>query len=643
MGKWQYGVILDAGSSGTRVYVYKWLKNSVARKGASPPELRAFPAIETDSKWTKKTHPGVSTFGKTPSLVGPDHLQDLLQHALDIVPRDEVPNTPFFLLATAGMRLLLDRERNEVLEQICTYTREKTDFLLPDCDLHIQVIPGETEGMYGWLAVNYLLGGFDAPDEHDHGSNHSTYGFLDMGGASAQIAFAPNATEAEKHANDLKLIRLRTIDGAAQVYKLFTTTWLEFGVNEARRRYVEALLAEMQSPSVIELPDPCLPTGMRMTIHSTPLPKNEHPPGNEPFIIGTGNFAECLKRSQPLLNQDLPCTDAPCLINGLHTPAIDFNVNHFVGISEYWHTTHEIFEFAHKDKSYDFATYQERVAEFCSRDWTDIQADVAAKTWGKKVDEQTAYEVCFKASWIINMLHVGIGVPRVPIEGLGPSTYTGGGANATKELNHKSKPTGYTDPFQAVNKIHATEVSWTLGKMVLYASSQILPLDNTTYLPVGYGNNTPTAALGVTADWRYPAAAHCLRLCRDADRDRDRASKIRSPTRYSPKTGRDGRPGSSSYCLFWPLSRSSSAAARSGINRSSARVFLLGSERLLSSEESYHEYRSCGRVETSRMSASWKTAAWTIRMISSWATLRMRAAWRPLGAGEQRRGRRRPD
>ncbi len=80
----------------------------------------------------------------------------------------------------------------------------------PTGDLHIQVIAGDTEGLYGWIAANYLLGGFDSPEKHMHGKGHHTYGFLDMGGASAQIAFAPNNTEAEKHANDLKLLRMRT-------------------------------------------------------------------------------------------------------------------------------------------------------------------------------------------------------------------------------------------------------------------------------------------------------------------------------------------------------------------------------------------------------------------------------------------------
>jgi len=195
-----------------------------------------------------------------------------------------------------------------------------------------------------------------------------------------------------------------------------------------------------------------------------------------------------------LLDKDKPCNDDPCLLGGTHVPAIDFDVNHFVGVSEYWHTTHGIFEMGHNDKAYDFKTYQNRVNEFCSQQWEQVEAGIEAHKWGKKVDESTAAEVCFKASWLINMLHDGIGIPRVGLE------MKSGGKNTTKHLIESAKSKGFLDPFQAVNKIEGTEVSWTLGKMVLYASSQIPPMEDA--LPVGFGNNEPGNAL--PADFQLP-------------------------------------------------------------------------------------------------------------------------------------------
>ncbi|KAJ4379773.1 Golgi apyrase [Didymella sp. IMI 355093] len=505
MGKWRYGVVLDAGSSGTRVHIYRWLNSDAARKGATDAQLHALPVIETDKKWTKKIHPGVSTFGDHPHDVGPDHLDKLLSHALKHIPLDEVPNTPLFLLATAGMRILPPVQRKEVLKEVCDYARKNTQFQLPDCDVHVQVIPGETEGLYGWIAANYLLGGFDKPQSHDHGKGHNTYGFLDMGGASAQIAFAPNATEAEKHANDLTLMRLRTIDGTPLEHKVFVTTWLGFGVNQARQRYVKALL---DSTSSKELPDPCLPAGLEvevtkegkfMEIDSDDDDDDDDKEEEKPAakLHGTGQFQECLHQTFPLLDKEKECLDEPCLLNGQHVPAIDFDVNHFVGVSEYWHTTHEIFEDKHKSKAYDFKTYQQRVSDFCNQDWKHIQKGIDKGKWGKKVDEEKAREVCFKASWIINMLHDGIGVPRVGIEPLPDSK------NTTNAILDSAREKGFLDPFQAVNKINDVEVSWTLGKMVLYAASEIPPPDEKA-LAVGFGANEP----GIPKDFQYPGGTY---------------------------------------------------------------------------------------------------------------------------------------
>lgn len=508
----RYGVILDAGSSGTRVHIYRWLDEAKAKAKADSKQLSSLPKLKTKKSWTKKIRPGVSTFGERPGLVGEDHLKELLDHALSVVPKNKVADTPLFLMATAGMRLLPEMQRHALLQEICSYAQKTTDFSLPDCDLHIQVIPGETEGLYGWIAANYLLGGFDNPEQHDHSKGHHTYGFLDMGGASAQIAFAPNTTEAEKHANDLKLLRMRTLNGRSSEYKVFVATWLGFGVNEARHRYVTALEDSAGSAFVKELPDPCLPNGLISTLDGHIIDHATAEKTQEQYLVGQGNFAECVKAAYPLLDKDAPCADFPCLLNGQHVPAIDFDVNHFVGVSEYWHTTHEVFEMSHKEKAYDFNTYQNRVNEFCSQDWTAIEKGISNHKYGKKVDEKTAMEVCFKASWLINVLHDGIGIPRIGVE----KTPTDSEFNGTKAVLDHAKSKGFLDPFQAVDKIDGTEVSWTLGKMVLYAAGQVEPTSDA--LPVGFGSNVGG---DVPSDFQYAGSKWSPLPSGDDDGDDD--------------------------------------------------------------------------------------------------------------------------
>ncbi|TDZ27597.1 Golgi apyrase [Colletotrichum trifolii] len=505
--KWRYGIIFDAGSSGTRLYVYKWKDHAKAIKHASVEESQSLPKIKLQK--VEKVQPGVSSFAKKPDDVGPEHLQSLVDIALKHVPEKKVPDTPVYVMATAGMRLLSDQQQRALLRNMCSYLQGNTRFSLPDCNTNIQVISGETEGLYGWLATNYLLGGFDHPDKHNHGKGHHTYGFLDMGGASAQIAFAPNITEAERHADDLKLVRLRTMDGSSIEHRVFTATWLGYGANQARERYVDSLKEQYGQPDNLEIPDPCLPSGLRTTIAGDPVVGE--PAHKQLSLVGTGHFDECLRQTEPLLGKDAPCKDEPCLLNGQHVPSIDFEINHFVGVSEYWHTTHGVFGNGPK-MTYDLATYQKNVVDFCSRDWAEIEATIAARKKSAVRKAKNAQEACFKASWLINVLYEGIGIPRPGLEHM-PNP----GLNVSKTILDNVKEKGFSDPFQPVNKIDGVEVSWTLGKIVLYAAGQVPP--KSSALPVGFGSNVADGA-----DFESAGSQHSPMDGGDEDDDWDDAA-----------------------------------------------------------------------------------------------------------------------
>ncbi|KAI1813137.1 nucleoside phosphatase family-domain-containing protein [Poronia punctata] len=498
--KWRYGVVLDAGSSGTRLHIYRWKDPSRVLKHATVEELNSLPSIE--NHYTKKIHPGISTFGDHPEDVGPDHLEDLIKKAKKKIPSERHTDTPIYLMATAGMRLLPKDQQHALLAKICNYFRQETQFSLPECNANIQVIPGETEGLYGWIAANYLLGGFDNPQDHAHGKGHHTYGFLDMGGASAQIAFAPNTTVAEEHGNDLKLVRLRTLNGEPLEYKVFSSTWLGFGANQARSRYVEQLVDSILIDGEHEVPDPCLPKGLRTSEAGGAIEGTS----KELQLVGTGEFDECLRTTRPLLGKDIPCDDEPCLFNGQHVPPIDFDVNHFVGVSEFWHTTHGVFATKEDDRAYDFNTYQKKVMDFCSRPWHEIEATVYER---KNDPFKEAQEACFKASWLINVLHEGVGVPRVSIEDTPVP-----GINVSKAIGEAAKEKGFLNPFQAADEIDDMEISWTLGKMVLYAAGQVRPQDDMV-LPVGFGSNTK----GVPVDFQHAGSTYNSTSMADYDDD----------------------------------------------------------------------------------------------------------------------------
>jgi len=70
----------------------------------------------------------------------------------------------------------------------------------------------------------------------------------------------------------------------------------------------------------------------------------------------------------------------------------------------------------------------------------------------------------------MNVLHDGFGVPRLTREFDTPPVSS---HNSTQDLIDSAKSHRFLEPFQSVEKIRGVEVSWTLGKMVLYASSTI--------------------------------------------------------------------------------------------------------------------------------------------------------------------------
>jgi Golgi nucleoside diphosphatase len=145
--------------------------------------------------------------------------------------------------------------------------------------------------------------------------------------------------------------------------------------------------------------------------------------------------------------------------------------------------------------AYDYSTYSRKVEQFCSRDWDSIIKDLKRQKWGKKLDEDKLRMVCFKASWMMNVLHDGFGVPRLTREFQNPPSAS---HNATQDLADSAKSHGFLDPFTSVDMIGGVEVSWTLGKVVLYSSSTVnsvnLPMDkeideaDAKYM-VGFGPN----------------------------------------------------------------------------------------------------------------------------------------------------------
>jgi Golgi apyrase len=395
------------------------------------------------------------------------------------------------------MRLLPEDQRAAVLDSTCSFIRSNYGFYLPDCAERVRVITGEEEGLFGWIAVNYLMDGFDA-HERDKDKGSSTFGFLDMGGASTQIAFEPNAIEQVRHADNLVQVNLRLLDGRDVFHPVFVTTWLGFGTAKSRDRYVDQEVRRYErevnkdsvslnrsslhlgSENLVTLvEDPCLPRDLY-------LAESRHPGYT---LKGVGDFRACVERTVPLLNKDAECRDLPCLFNGVHVPPIDFSVNHFIGISDYWYSTQDVWKMG---GVYDFVEFEKKAVEYCSRDWRDIAKEFREGNVWPGVEISRLEMQCFKAAWIVNVLHEGIGIPRLGLDAGG----RGDSVDRTEQAITKAGEKGFAEVpphFQSLDEVGDVSVSWTLGKMVLEVSQSI-----------GRGTESEARPKGVFREWPGP-------------------------------------------------------------------------------------------------------------------------------------------
>lgn len=91
-----YLAMIDAGSSGCRAHVYRY-----GKLGSLEGPLYVIP-----QHVSKKVKPGLSSFASNPTDAG-SSLQGLVEFLKEQVPSESWGNTPVWLKATAGLRMLV--------------------------------------------------------------------------------------------------------------------------------------------------------------------------------------------------------------------------------------------------------------------------------------------------------------------------------------------------------------------------------------------------------------------------------------------------------------------------------------------------------------------------------------------------------
>eukprot|EP00730_Choanoeca_flexa_P003148 TRINITY_DN11307_c0_g2_i1.p3 TRINITY_DN11307_c0_g2~~TRINITY_DN11307_c0_g2_i1.p3 ORF type:complete len:461 (+),score=108.85 TRINITY_DN11307_c0_g2_i1:3851-5233(+) len=164
-----YGIMLDAGSTGSRIHVYHFKSMDASND-----------VMELQSEVFSQLKPGLSSYATDPKK-GAASLQPLLDIAMSTVPANKRRITPINLKATAGLRMLPGDQAQALLDEVAVLLKSYP--FLYDIEDAVEIMEGTNEGKFAWITVNYLMGSVHKPTDQ-------TFVVLDLGGGSTQIAMA---------------------------------------------------------------------------------------------------------------------------------------------------------------------------------------------------------------------------------------------------------------------------------------------------------------------------------------------------------------------------------------------------------------------------------------------------------------------
>ncbi|XP_023676136.1 ectonucleoside triphosphate diphosphohydrolase 7-like isoform X2 [Paramormyrops kingsleyae] len=430
-----YGIVVDCGSSGSRVFVYYWPPHN-----GNPHSLLDIRQMRDHDRTpvVKKIKPGISTLALMPDKAS-DYLQPLLSFAAARIPREKHRETPLYILCTAGMRLLPESQQVAILEDLARDVPTEFDFLFSSSQA--EVISGKQEGEDAVVEVTTGV------QNQEPISRRRTVGIIDMGGASLQIAYeVPTAitfSSPEQEETAKNLLAEFNLgcdkDHTQHVYRVYVTTFLGYGGNMARQRYEDDLvnstlarnrLTNDQTGTGESTPylDPCLPAGLSDTVQRN---------GQTVFLRGLGDWQRCQETVRPLLGQP----NGTASLRGAYQAPVDHHNSEFYGFSEFYYCTEDVLRISGQ---YDSGRFSRAASDYCATKWSTLKQRLDSKLFSIQADLSRLKYQCFKSAWMFEVLHTGFRFPR---------EYIG---------------------LRTAQLVYDKEVQWTLGAMLF--KTRFLPL-----------------------------------------------------------------------------------------------------------------------------------------------------------------------
>ncbi len=376
--------MLDSGSSHTQVTLYHWLADKNRCTGV------------VEQIETCKIDGGINSYDLDHiKTIGEDLMKCVNNVSLKI-ESERLSKTPIYLGATAGMRLL--NESNPNMTKIIFTLIEKVFRTETQMQTKtIRIISGRDEGLFSWVTSNYLTNKLIV-DQFDDKSENSTFGMLDMGGASAQIAYRVYKNHQNISSDDLNDVKVR-LYGINHTVKASSN--LCFGVNEAIFRYLKDLiLSNDMTDTYKAIDNPCLQKGFVVNITGDKFKdqiclksnKDKNFVYNRNYsFIGVSDPQKCHELvSNRLLNKShCELTFDKCF-NITDSPP---NMTQFFALSSYYYT----FKVLNLSQQNSIKDFNESMIQFCKSDNKTILENVF-------VDPKFADRYCFQLNYIYSTL-----------------------------------------------------------------------------------------------------------------------------------------------------------------------------------------------------------------------------------------------
>ncbi|XP_046526198.1 NMDA receptor synaptonuclear signaling and neuronal migration factor isoform X15 [Equus quagga] len=336
--------------------------------------------------------PGISSYTSDPAQAG-ESLKGCLEEALALIPKAQHQETPMFLGATAGMRLLSQKNSSQARDIFAAVTQflsqSPVDFR------GAELLAGQDEGALGWITINYVLGmlvQYSFSGEWIRPPEGMLVGALDMGGASTQITFVPGGPILD--GNTQTTLRLYGLD-----HSVYTHSYLCFGRDQMLNRLLAGLVQSSPAPLVRH---PCYHSGYQGTLSLASLYASPCVHTTAPLnltrnltVEGTGNPRACISAIRDLFDF-LSCEGrADCAFNGVYQPPVR---GQFYAFSNFYYTLH----FLNLTSRQPLATVNTSVWEFCQRPWKLVEASSTGQ-------DRWLRDYCASGLYILTLLLEGYG------------------------------------------------------------------------------------------------------------------------------------------------------------------------------------------------------------------------------------------